>query len=195
MPMIDKAITFAAKAHKGQVRKGANQPYIFHPLEVLNVVSTMTLDDDILCAAVLHDTVEDTDTSIGDIKREFGNRVAQLVYYDSEDKRTDYPPEDTWRLRKMDTIKILNELDDIGGKMVCLGDKVSNLRSFHMLQMTEGEKMWEHFHMHDPLMHYWYYDEIRKALKDLEQYGAYKEYCFLVDTVFSKYLKGDNDEQ
>lgn len=188
MPNIDRAIRFAAAAHKGQIRKASKQPYIFHPLEVLNVVSTMTLDDDVLCAAVLHDTVEDTDTSIGDIRKEFGDRVAKLVYYDSEDKRTDMPPEESWRLRKQDTINVLNEIDDLGGKMVCLGDKVSNLRSFHQLQMIEGDNMWNHFNQKDPKMHYWYYDELRKALSDLKEYGAYKEYCFLVDTIFSKYI-------
>lgn len=185
---IDKAIRFAASAHKGQTRKAGNQPYIFHPLEVLNVVSTMTLDDDILCAAVLHDTVEDTNTSIVDIRKEFGDHVAKLVYYDSEDKRTDMPPQDSWKLRKQDTINILKEIDDIGGKMVCLGDKVSNLRNFLVLQLQEGEKMWDHFNMKDPLMHYWYYDELRKVLSDLKDYGAYKEYCFLVDSIFKKYL-------
>ena len=85
--MIDQAIRFAALAHKGMVRKGNNQPYIFHPLEVLNLVSLMTLDDDVLCAAVLHDTVEDTDATIEDIQREFGEHVAALVAYESEDKR------------------------------------------------------------------------------------------------------------
>lgn len=186
---IDKAIRFAASAHKGQTRKAGNQPYIFHPLEVLNVVSTMTLDEDILCAAVLHDTVEDTDTSIVDIRKEFGDHVAKLVYYDSEDKRTDMKPEDSWKLRKQGTIDVLNDVDDIGGKMVCLGDKISNLRSFLVLSLTEGEKMWDHFNMKDPLMHYWYYDELRKALSDLKDYGAYKEYCFLVDAIFKKYIK------
>lgn len=189
MPNIDRAIRFAALAHKGQVRKGGDQPYIFHPLEVLEVVSTMTLDDDILCAAVLHDTIEDTDTKISDIRKEFGARVAKLVYYDSEDKRTEMSAEDSWKLRKQGTIDVLNENNDIGGKMVTLGDKVSNLRSFLRMQLTEGENMWNHFHMHDPLEHYWYYDEIRKALKDLDQYGAYKEYCFLVDSIFNRYLE------
>ncbi len=55
--MLDRAIMFAARAHEGIVRKGSGQPYIFHPLEVLSLVSLMTLDDDILSAAVLHDTV------------------------------------------------------------------------------------------------------------------------------------------
>ena len=74
--MIDRAIQFAAHVHKGMYRKGNKQPYIFHPLEVLSLVSMMTDDDDILCAAVLHDTVEDTPATIEDIRTEFGERVA-----------------------------------------------------------------------------------------------------------------------
>ena len=65
---LDDAIKFAGIAHKGMVRKGGNQPYIFHPLEVLNIASLITLDDDILCAAILHDTVEDTPATIEDIR-------------------------------------------------------------------------------------------------------------------------------
>ena len=77
--MIDQAIRFAASAHKDMTRKGNEQPYIFHPLEVLNLVSMMTLDDDVLCAAVLHDTVEDTPVTAGEIRELFGDRVAALV--------------------------------------------------------------------------------------------------------------------
>ena len=83
--MINEAIKFASLAHMGMKRKGNNQPYIFHPLEVMSLVSMMTLDEEVLCAAILHDTVEDTDVSIEDIKENFSDRVASLVNYESED--------------------------------------------------------------------------------------------------------------
>lgn len=188
--MIDRAIVFAANVHKGQFRKGNRQPYIFHPLEVLNLVSLMTEDTEILCAAVLHDTVEDTDASIEDIKREFGERVAKIVAYETENKRGQVNKEGTWVERKQESLDALSKVDDIGAKMVCLGDKVSNLRSFHLLELQQGEQFWNNFNMKDPKMHYWYYNELAKHLSDLNDTAVYKEYLFLIDTIFSKYIKG-----
>ena len=156
--MIDKAIEFAASAHKGMIRKGNKQPYIFHPLEVLNLVSMMTLDDDVLCGAILHDTVEDTDVTIEDIRREFNEHIARLVSWESEDKRDNVNKEGTWVERKQETIEVINSITDIGAKMICLADKVSNLRSFHLGLLQEGEDFWNHFNQKDPLKHYWYFD-------------------------------------
>ena len=190
---IDKAIAFAIKCHAGQNRKGANQPYIFHPLEVMGIVSTMTLDEDVLCGAVLHDTVEDTPASVTDIKKEFGSYVARLVFFESEDKHTDMPPEQSWELRKQEAINTLKEEADLGAKMICIGDKVSNLRSFNNILMTEGEKGWEHFHQKDPLKHYWYYSSLLDAVSALSEYSAYQEFDFLIQSVFGRYLKNSGD--
>lgn len=187
--MIDKAIMFAASAHKGMYRKGNHQPYIFHPLEVLSLVSMMTDDDDILCGAILHDTVEDTPVSIDDIKKEFGDRVAKLVSHETEDKRGQVNKTGTWVERKQESIDGLNAEKDIGAKMICLGDKVSNLRSFHLLYLQQGEDMWNNFNMKDPKQHYWYYSETAKALSELQDNPVFKEYLFLIDTMFKKYME------
>jgi len=188
--MIDQAIRFAASAHKGMVRKGNNQPYIFHPLEVLSLASLITDDEDVLCAAVLHDTIEDTGATIEDLKTQFNDRVAELVGYESEDKKGQVNKSGTWLQRKKEAIDKLNGIDDIGAKIVCLCDKVSNLRSFHLLQMQVGEDMWNNFNMKDPKMHHWYYSEIAKSLEVLKDYAVYKEYVFLIDTIFKKYIEG-----
>lgn len=57
--VIEKAIMFATQAHEGQVRKGTDRPYIVHPLEVGRIVASMTEDEEIISAAILHDTIED----------------------------------------------------------------------------------------------------------------------------------------
>ena len=57
--MINDAMAFAARAHEGQFRKGTRRPYIVHPREVAEIVSTMTDDEEIISAALLHDTIED----------------------------------------------------------------------------------------------------------------------------------------
>ena len=187
--MIDKAITFAAHAHAGTVRKGNGQPYIFHPLEVLNLVSMMTLDDDTLCAAVLHDTVEDTDATIEDIQKNFGDHVAKLVAYESEDKKEGFSKAETWLDRKTEAIETIKSIDEIGAKMVCLADKVSNLRSFHLGLLDKGDEFWNIFNQKDPKMHYWYYNSLKEALSELKDYAVYKEFCFLIDIIFDKYIK------
>lgn len=190
---VDKAIAFAVKAHAKQKRKGANTPYIFHPLEVMGIVATMTDNEDVLCGAVLHDTVEDTDATVQEIRQQFGDYVARLVFFESEDKHTDMPPEESWELRKQEAINTLRDEADVGAKMICVGDKVSNLRSFNNILMTEGEAGWNHFHQRDPLKHYWYYNSLLDAVSGLEDYPAYKEFEFLIDAIFGKYLKQVDD--
>ena len=57
--MFEEAVKFATQAHAGQKRKGTNLPFIIHPLEVASIVAAMTTDEEMLCAAVLHDVLED----------------------------------------------------------------------------------------------------------------------------------------
>ena len=80
MKQLDKAIQFATKAHEGQTRKYTGEPYIVHPLSVMEIVKTVDHTEEMLMAAVLHDTVEDTDVTLQDIDREFGPVVACLLY-------------------------------------------------------------------------------------------------------------------
>lgn len=75
--LIVKAMDFAAKAHRTQMRKDGSTPYINHPIGVANILTDLgnITDSAIICAALLHDTVEDTDTTFEDIQREFGERI------------------------------------------------------------------------------------------------------------------------
>ena len=77
--LVDKAIVFATRAHQGTERRGKGFPYIVHPLEAMAIVATITNAPDLLAAAVLHDTVEDTDVTLDDLKQEFGEHIANLV--------------------------------------------------------------------------------------------------------------------
>ena len=81
--MVDKAITFATKAHEGQFRKGTKLPYIVHPLEVGVIVSRMTQDKEVIAAAILHDTLEDCkEVTFSTLCQEFGERVADGHLHD-----------------------------------------------------------------------------------------------------------------
>ena len=100
--LLDRAIMFAVKAHAGTERRGKGFPYIIHPLEAVEIVATITPDQEILAAAALHDTVEDTDVTIGDIRREFGDRIASLVQTESVGD-----DEGTWHERKQKAIDLI----------------------------------------------------------------------------------------
>ena len=103
--MVERAIAFATKAHEGQFRKGTTRPYIVHPLEVGRIVATMTDDEEIISAAILHDTVEDCEgVTVERLTREFSDRVANLVAQESEDKSK------SWYERKSATIERLRTM-------------------------------------------------------------------------------------
>ena len=88
------AIQFAAEKHQNQRRKGKDKfPYINHPIQVAHLLSSISeIDDtDILCAAILHDTVEDTDTTQEDIAEYFGDKIAGIVAEVSDDRSLPKP--------------------------------------------------------------------------------------------------------
>ena len=117
--MINKAIEFATRAHAGQFRKGTSRPYIVHPIEVGDIVSTMTKDKEIISAAVLHDTIEDcAGVSRELLAEEFSERVAGIVAQESEDKSK------TWMERKSATIEHIRTAPK-EVQMVGLADKLS----------------------------------------------------------------------
>ena len=78
LDLIGRAYEVAARCHQGQLRKSGD-PYISHPLAVAAIMAGLAVDDQTLCAAILHDTVEDTPLTAADLKREFGAGVATLV--------------------------------------------------------------------------------------------------------------------
>lgn len=182
--VLDQAILFATEAHKGQLRKGSDMPYILHPLEAAAIVGTMTSDDEIIAAAVLHDVVEDTNTTIEQIEALFGRRVAGFVAAESENKRDELPAEVSWKIRKQETLDRLESAPK-EVKMLTLGDKLSNIRSIYRDQLAIGDALWQHFHQKDKQQHRWYYCGIVDRLAELEGYAAYTEYCSLVEKVFS----------
>ena len=77
--LVDRALKFATIAHADQKRKYTGKPYIVHPIEVMQIVSTVEHDEAMLAAALLHDVVEDTDIDLDTIRDVFGDDVASLV--------------------------------------------------------------------------------------------------------------------
>ena len=186
MELVSEAIAFAVKAHDGMRRKKSDAPYILHPLEAAVIVGTLTNDQNLIAAAALHDVVEDTEITIDAIEEKFGKRVRELVGSETEDKRADLPPAETWRIRKEESLEVLKNADDTAVHMVWLGDKLANMRSIYRDFKIEGNAMWERFNQKDVTEQAWYYRSILDLTRCLSDTSAWLEYKTLTELVFGK---------
>ena len=186
MELVSEAIAFAVKAHDGMRRKKSEVPYILHPMEAAVIVGTMTADQELIAAAALHDVVEDADITIEEIEARFGKRVRELVQSETEDKRADRPPAETWRIRKEESLTVLKNTQDVGVLMVWLGDKLANMRSLYREFKVAGNDMWLRFNQKDPSAQAWYYRSIAQMTDRLSDTPAWIEYNALTELVFGK---------
>ena len=186
MELVSEAIAFAVKAHDGMRRKKSDAPYILHPMEAAVIVGSMTDDQNLIAAAALHDVVEDADITIEEIEEKFGKRVRELVESETEDKRADLPPSDTWHIRKEESLEVLKNTDDIAVLMVWLGDKLANMRAIYRDFKVEGMTMWQRFNQKDVNEQAWYYRTIAKLTQRLSDTSAWLEYKTLTELVFGK---------
>ena len=183
--LLDRAIVFALRAHAGTERRGKGFPYIVHPLEAVTIVATMTSDQELLAAAALHDTVEDTDVTIDQIRAEFGDRIASLVATDSDIPVQDMNAEDSWYVRKQAAIdRIAASSHD--AKIVAMGDKLSNMRAIARDYVMQGDALWNLFRVKNRKDHEWHYRGLAEALRELQDTFAYKEFEQLINQVFTK---------
>ena len=183
--LLDRAIIFAVKAHAGTERRGKGFPYIVHPMEAVEIVATMTSDQELLAAAALHDTVEDTDVTLDRLREEFGDRIASLVASESDTFQDGVSEEDSWHDRKRAAINRLAAASH-DAKIVALGDKLSNMRAIARDYSVMGDDLWKIFHAKDPKDHEWHYRGLADSLRELEDTFAFKEFESLIDQVFKK---------
>ena len=181
--LLDRAIVFAVHAHAGTERRGKSFPYIVHPMEAVAIVATMTSDQELLAAAALHDTVEDTDTTVEQIRAAFGNRVAEIVAMESDEPLQESDSTENWRARKQAAIDRLATASR-DAKMVALGDKLSNMRAIARDYAAQGDALWSIFRVKERKAHEWHYRELAEALHELQETFAYKEFEQLIHQVF-----------
>ncbi len=178
--LFDEAAKFAIEAHSGTERRGKAYPYIIHPMEAASIVASITNDQEMLAAAILHDTVEDTDVTLEQIRDRFGDRVASLVQHETA------PIEETmsWRAKKTIQVEQLANAS-YDSKVVALGDKLSNMRGIAMDYRQKGDSTWSLFHAPDGKKDVeWYYRALAKAMSILSETDAYKQFVILIDEVF-----------
>ena len=182
--LVSEAIVFTVAAHDGMRRRKSEVPYILHPMEVGAIIGTMTDSQEVIAAGVLHDVVEDAGIALEEIGEKFGQRVMELVASETENKREELPPEDTWRIRKEESLEKLKNTNDTEILMLWIGDKLSNIRAIYRDFLINGNAIWDKFHQSDINVQAWYYRSILKYTERLSQTLAWIEYKTLVEKIF-----------
>ncbi|MDO8231730.1 MAG: HD domain-containing protein [bacterium] len=159
-PQIKKAIQFAARKHHGHMRQEVEPlPYITHLFSAALLVAEGGADDDIVTAALLHDTIEDTGTTREEIAEAFNERVAELVVSVSEIKEKD-GTKFGWKERKADYLVRLEHAND-GAVLIALADKVDNIESRLEAYELEGASFLSRWTQ--PIESYlWYHGEVAR---------------------------------
>ncbi len=178
---ICKAIEFAFQAHAGQCRKGTKRPYIIHLLGVAKTLIGHGCSEDLVVAGILHDTVEDTDVTVENIRQTFGEKVASLVQAASEPDKSD-----TWENRKRHTIEYLKTAPrDV--LLIACADKLDNIREIREDYAKVGEAVWSRFNRPKEKQR-WYYqslaDVFTSRIDGEPSASLFKEFKSEVEKVF-----------
>lgn len=167
MAKIQKALNKAYELHKPYNRKGGDIPYLVHILDVAKYLMYETKDQDIICAGLLHDTIEDTPYQRSELLNDFGQRIFDLVIFCTENgNNTSLTKEEairTWKKRKEESI---SKLDNASHDecLVFLADKTANLLSI-CEDMEFGVDIWPYFNASKSEVE-WYYRSILEKLRN-----------------------------
>ncbi len=166
LEIVRKAYEFSQKCHSGQTR-ASGEPYLAHPLEVALVLAEMKMDPVSIAAGLLHDCVEDTSTTIVDIRKEFGEQVAHIVEGVTKISQIDFASREEQQaenLRKM----MLAMVDDIRVVLIKLADRLHNMRTLEHLNPERQNKIAkETLEIYAPIAHRLGMGKIRGELEDL----------------------------
>ena len=148
--IIERAYEVAARQHAGQVRKSGD-PFITHPLAVATILAELGMNSETLCAALLHDTIEDTDYTLAELRREFGDDVATLVDGVTKLDKVKYgEAAQAETVRKM----VVAMSRDIRVLVIKLADRLHNMRTLRYLPREKQEqKSREVLEIFAPLAH------------------------------------------
>ncbi len=183
---LKKAYTFSEKAHEGQIRR-SGEPYISHPLGVAGILAELKLDLETIATGLLHDTVEDTDVTLADIKKNFGETTARLVdgvtkislmkFRNTHEKQGE-------NIRKM----IVAMGKDVRVVLVKLADRLHNMRTLnHMSPEKQMRIAQETLDIYAPLASRLGINTVKTELEDLSfRYGFPESYYSLVQKVSKK---------
>jgi (p)ppGpp synthase/HD superfamily hydrolase len=140
---LERALRFAARCHRHQLRKASDTPYIEHVMGVALLLDRLGFAEEVVIAGLLHDVVEDTDATLEQVEAEFGSEVAETVRHCSEVKTDAAGNKRPWADRKRDHLAALAHAP-VAARAVVLADKLHNLISME-LDLREGRVVWQAF--------------------------------------------------
>ncbi|MUG86871.1 HD domain-containing protein [Paenibacillus timonensis] len=175
--LVDHAIEYAAYAHQGQKRKGTDIPYISHPYAVGMILQKARCSEEVVIAGILHDTLEDTETTERDLLERFGPVVLEIVKGCSEpDKGA------SWEERKQHTLDELKHAP-LPIRQVSCADKLHNIRSIKKDLRVHGEDAWNRFKRGRESQE-WYYRGIIESLGYSSRFALLDDLQDAVEEVF-----------
>ncbi len=164
--LVKKAFEYCVEKHQGQKRY-TNEEYYIHPFNVASIIVSLGMDSESVAAALLHDVVEDTDTSVEDIKREFGDEVALLVDGVTKIGRLNFSTKEQQQaesLRKM----LIAMGQDIRVIIIKLADRLHNMRTIDaMPEQKQRDKSLETLEIYAPIAHRLGIRPVKEELEDL----------------------------
>jgi len=179
MSRIDQAIEFAAWAHRHQFRKKTDIPYISHPFGVAMILQEAGCSEDVVIAGLLHDTLEDTDTTEEDIAERFGAEVLELVKGASEPDKSA-----SWEERKQHTLDYLRTAS-LPVRQVTCADKLHNLRSIRRDYEVMGDAVWQKFKRGYEEQR-WYYQGLVDSLGHVSRFPLLEQFEREVEEFFGR---------
>ena len=164
--LLDRAYVYAMKAH-GEQKRASGDPYISHPLEVAAILTELKLDDASIAAALLHDTIEDTDATRAEIDRLFGKEIGLLVEGLTKLKRLDLVSKEAKQAENLRKL-LLAIADDVRVLLIKLADRLHNMRTLQY-QPPESRRRTadETLEIYAPLAGRMGMQEMRDELEDL----------------------------
>lgn len=171
--LIEKAAKIAIIAHAEQTRKDKETPYIIHPFMVSFMLVKYGFSDTVIASALVHDVLEDTDFSEGQLRKELGDDVVNIVKMVSEDKSL------SWEDRKKAYIeRIGRSSEDV--KAVSIADKIHNLQNMLDSYEEKGPEFWKNFNRGKE-QQLWFANESLAMFKKTWQHPLVNEYEVLVE--------------
>jgi GTP pyrophosphokinase len=184
--LIEKAYNLSKQAHEGQERVSGD-PYITHPVEVGCILAELEMDESSIAAGILHDTIEDTTFTYEQVKKEFGEEIAELV--DGVTKLTKIPYTTKQEIQAENFRKMfLAMAKDIRVIIIKLADRLHNMRTLKFMNKDKQiQKARETMEIYAPLAHRLGMHKIKWELEDLSfRYLDEKNYYDLVEKIAKK---------